>query len=322
MSLEDPLFQFISAPEPSRTPIEDLHEEFAAGALSGTLSGEIYTLTEIHVGTGQLVRPQDLSPRPTAKLDYPLIAAFFRTIGTDGRIKRIIPGSSWRGVVRNIVEMITPSAFGVAGSGLPSELRDSRFSDKQQKANERPVFDPAGQIFGGQGYASHVRFRDLTTTDEVGWPVLNLKERWTPKVRLPNDRKVYLHTAEPELGNELLEVCPPGVIWEFQIAFHNLSQAQLGLLLIALGQDRQAPLFPKLGGGKGQGIGSIRVQNVKVELEAPESAFMDYDAMSHVSPSEAESIEIIQAGYSLVYMLSFQQLVAMIGKLPKELTQR
>lgn len=322
MSLDDPLFQFISAPEPTRTRIEEMHEEFAVGALSGILSGEIYTLTEIHVGTGQLVRPQDLSPRPTAKLDYPLIAAFFRAIGTDGRTNRIIPGSSWRGVVRNLVEMITPSAFGVAGSGLPAELRDSRFSDKQQKNNERPVFDPAGQIFGGQGYASHVRFRDVTTPDETGWPVLNLKERWTPKVRLPNDRKVYLHAAEPELGNELLEVCPPGVIWEFQIAFHNLSQAQLGLLLIALGQDPQAPLFPKLGGGKGQGIGSIRVQKVSITLDTPENAFLDYDVARSDALNEAELIDYIQIGYTLVYMPSFQQLIQMIGNLPDELRRR
>ncbi len=322
MSIENPLFNFISAPDPKKAVMKHLHEKYFTEVHSGTLSGEIVTLTQVHVGTGQLERPEDLTPRPMSQLRYPLIAPFFRAHGTDGQIKRIIPGSSWRGVVRSLVEIITLSAFGVAGSGLPFELRDSRFTDKQQKAKESPYFDPAGQIFGGQGYASHLRFHDLTTNDTAGWPVLNLKERWSPKVRLPNDRKVYLHAAEPELGNELLEVCPPETIWSFKVAFHNLSQAQLGLLLVALGQDNQFPIFPKLGGGKGQGIGSIRVQKVEIGLETPEAVFMDYDAILGKPLSEAKLLEFIQAGHTLVYLPSLQRLVEMIGKLPDELKRR
>jgi hypothetical protein len=197
---------------------------------------------------------------------------------------------------------------------VPHHLRDSRFGARDQQSKADPQFDPAAQLFGGQGYAGHVRFEDVTCDNTDAWPILLLKERWAPNVQREDSRKIYLHQSAYEEGNEVLEVCPSGVRWKFTIPFHNLTQAQVGLLLVALGQEPGKPLYPKVGGGKGQGLGSVCVEQVEVWLSpAPEVAFLQYEAADTL---ETELSPYFQAAHTLIHQKSHARLLSLIGTLP------
>ena len=73
---------------------------------------------------------------------------------------------------------------------------------------------------------------------------------------------------------------PPGPRFRLRVDFENLSEAQLGLLLVALGQG--APkLHPKLGGAKPACCGSVEVQIAEVQTISARASPLDYDVASH-----------------------------------------
>jgi hypothetical protein len=88
----------------------------------------------------------------------------------------------------------------------------------------------------------------------------------------PAGWKVYLHAKEPTgAANDFLpEACvPPGVLFDFNVDYENLSGEEFALLRFALTLQHDCPnrsvsLAHKLGYGKGIGLGSCRV-TAKIE---------------------------------------------------------
>ncbi|MGI8934296.1 MAG: hypothetical protein ACR2FS_09505, partial [Phormidesmis sp.] len=82
-------------------------------------------------------------------------------------------------------------------------------------------------------------------------------------------RKFYHHAREAiDGGNRGTPVQQAGTEYTFktQLQFLNLSHAQLGTLLISLGQDAKHPMALKLGGGKPVGLGTVQIVVTEAEV--------------------------------------------------------
>jgi hypothetical protein len=94
-------------------------------------------------------------------------------------------------------------------------------------------------------------------------------------------RKFYMHGRDGKTapGNVPTEVCPVETAFSLRIDFENLSDAQIALLLCALGQGSPS-LIPKLGGGKPACCGSIRITNVSVVTVTAGKSATEFDLES------------------------------------------
>ncbi|MCS7066600.1 MAG: hypothetical protein NZL85_10080, partial [Fimbriimonadales bacterium] len=136
---------------------------------------------------------------------------------------------------------------------------------------------PACRLFGTQDYQGQVSFEDALVPAGslvlIGAPLL-----WTPARGgrgLPNryldrrgeaiGRKFYPQSRRAE-GADLRVAIKTGVRITARVHFVNLSKAELGLLLAAMGLHSQHGFPIKLGGGKPVGLGSVRVHLNTVHL--------------------------------------------------------
>ena len=241
------------------------HDRYGGNLVTGTMEGVILARSPVHVASGQI----ELTGKQP-----PLVKAHFRCNG-----RPTIPGSSLKGAVRSIVEAI---------SAPPSCLRVTRARTAEQPTNVQVCPDKehlcvACRMFGAMGYLGQVRFRDAVL--EAGEPVIiPTPSLFAPRTRerlyviggRVAGRKFYRHGALAR-GNVPLEVCPADSRFHLRVDFENLSHAQLGLLLIALGQG-EPTLHPKLGGAKPACCGSVEIRIVGVETVSAQAAALDYDA--------------------------------------------
>ncbi len=241
------------------------HDRYVGHLVTGTLQGVILARSPIHIASGQI----ELTGKQP-----PLMKAHFRC---NGRLT--IPGSSLKGAVRSIVEAI---------SSPPSCLRVTRARTAEQPPNvqacaEKERLCVACRMFGAMGYLGQVRFHDAVL--EAGEPIIIP----TPSLFAPRTReqlyvvggkvvgrKFYRHGTLAR-GNVPLEACAPGSRFHLRADFDNLSNAQLGLLLIALGQG-EPTLHPKLGGAKPACCGSVEVNITAVQTVSARATALDYDA--------------------------------------------
>ena len=91
-------------------------------------------------------------------------------------------------------------------------------------------------------------------------------------------RKFYQHGSEQATGNTPIEVCKVGSEFTGVLNFTNLSDAQLGLLLVALGQSKTYPLYLKLGGAKPACYGSLEVNIKQLTIDNPQARYSSWDA--------------------------------------------
>lgn len=259
----------------ARLPESRMHHRRNPELVSGTLAAELVAWRPIHIGSGNLARPADLDLADTT---YPLLKAFFRTGPEDGRA---VPAASLKGVVRSIVEAITPSCINKARQrgryGLPLDYRQEG-ECQYDPAKGRRSLCPACRMFGAMGYQGQVRFADAPQT-AGGHALITMPAQHQPKPT-PGYRKFYYHRP-PEAGNLPLEVCPAGSRFALRGDFVNLTPAEVGVLLLALGQplapDGQ-PLCWKIGGGKNAGLGSIRVEGLALRVwQDPRQAYLSYE---------------------------------------------
>jgi hypothetical protein len=134
----------------------------------------------------------------------------------------------------------------------------------------------ACRLFGAQDYQGHVSFEDAVAPKGslvlLGTPLLWMPARGgrgLPPRYLDRDRakgrKFYRH-ASPPSGVDPRACIKSGAELPLRIHFLNLSEAELGVLLTALGQhpDHRFPI--KLGGGKPVGLGSVQVIPQRINL--------------------------------------------------------
>ena len=242
------------------------HAEYKDGTVSGTLRGELRARTPLHVASGTL----EMTNNPKV----PLIKAHARSGG-----RPVVPGSSLKGAIRSIVEAISPSCLRI------TRARRNQLPQATAGCRDEKNLCVACRMFGSLGYQGQVRFSDAVLRKGISTGWVEMPALYAPRGRAGlyfergqvKGRKFYRH-GRPATGNTPVEACPPGAVLDFTVQFENLQPAELGLLLIALGQG-EPKLYPKLGGGKPACYGSVEVRITELEVfEEMEAAYADYDA--------------------------------------------
>lgn len=253
------LVPFPQQPPVLKKPIG--HHRYVADAYHGRLHLSLTARTALHVSTGITVLGSDVDSHLDKRV--PLI----KTMTTDRNQRLIIQGSSLKGCIRAVYEAITNSTVAISASKkeylgkIPSERE--RCSDKEKLC-------PASQVFGALNWQGLVHFSDARCQSVK--PVVGfMPSLYRPR---PDQRKAYFHQGEAvgrkfyyhtkeaaDSGNRGTPVQQAGTEYAFttQLRFSNLSKAQLGTLLISLGQENKKKMALKLGGGKPVGFGSVQV---------------------------------------------------------------
>jgi hypothetical protein len=242
-------------------------DKLDARLLSGTLELTLHTLTPVHVGLGysDFIKAGNQEYLAALQASKPV-----REEGTTRR-RYLIPGSSLKGAVRSLVEAITRSCIRITQGRHRPYI-------PQGYGGCMSVDDLciACRLFGAQDYQGHVSFEDAVAPKGslvlLGTPLL-----WTParggrglpprylQGNQARGRKFYRH-ASPPSGVDPRACIKSGAELPLRIHFLNLSEAELGVLLTALGQHPDHPFPIKLGGGKPVGLGSVQIILNRVTL--------------------------------------------------------
>jgi hypothetical protein len=235
--------------------------------LSGTLELTLHTLTPVHVGLGY----SDFIK--AGNQEYLAALQASKPIREDGTTRRryLIPGSSIKGAVRSIVEAITRSCIRIT-QGRHRPYIPQGYGGCMS-VNDLCI---ACRLFGAQDYQGHVSFEDAVAPKGslvlLGTPLLwtparggrGLPPRYLERDRAKG-RKFYRH-ARPPSGVDPRACIKSGAELPLRIHFLNLSEAELGILLTALGLHPDHPFPIKLGGGKPVGLGSVQVVCQRITL--------------------------------------------------------
>ncbi len=220
----------------------------------------------------------------------------------DGSI--FVPGTSLKGTIRSVFEMITGSTAGVhKGRRIDDAHRPDNASHGQGQAR---TLDAASRVFGtlkNGAYAGHVQFSDADVISTgprsesvrvlVGSPRPNHRAFYSDN----HGRKLYHHCP----GAKSLREAPDGVgrnqspsyfpastgtIFEFTVDFNNLDPVLLGQLVYAIVLEEDVtvvlstdalpcdvpahrltgPMRHKIGGAKASGGGSSQIKITSASL--------------------------------------------------------
>lgn len=273
-------YDFVPLPDgliPAKEPAG--HHRYHKGNLTGSLNAQIVARSSVHVASGILEQVRD--PR------YPLIKGHFRTGGVIA-----IPATSLKGCIRSILEAISRSTVQVTRS------RDYQPTSR----TSRDRVDVAQNIFGTLGYQGLVRFSDAlliegqaitVTTPQLFRPRSESVDTYFDGNR-PRGRKFYMHGARAE-GNLPLEACEPGSRFGLRLEFANLTPAELGLLLTAMGLG-EPKWWPKLGGAKPACLGTIEIIEPTLTAYDLQASYSDFDA----APQPLAFAPLLEAARSLI----------------------
>jgi CRISPR-associated RAMP protein (TIGR02581 family) len=208
--------------------------------ISYTIEGEAVNETPLRVGSGK--REQYLGP-----VDNPVM-----TYMVGGEERPVIPGSSWKGVLRSEAERLVNSSPEIRDKkNWPSwrtcnifELAENEQLRKKEEENPCVVCS----IFGNTGVASHLYFFDSLPKEK---PTLHVIRR------VAIDRVVGSQSPGRLFD---VQVVPPETRWGFKMRIVNIdlkSDTPQAFLLSHL--LRQLIDGIQIGGGRSVGYGEIRL---------------------------------------------------------------
>ncbi|MCL1466536.1 RAMP superfamily CRISPR-associated protein [Argonema galeatum] len=257
-------YELISFPKEGQTLQHPAgHHKYHSDRVHGTLFLKLKVGTSLHVSTGVVVMGSDIGSR------LPLIKTM--TQGTDQKLA--IQGSSLKGCIRSVYEAITNSRLGVITN--KREYKDKYPLDRLP-CEKKDELCPASQVFGALNWQGLIEFSDAKC-ESAGFATGFMPNLWSPRLvrRAYFDergkvagRKFYYHTirAIDKGQNAGVAVQQAAKTYTFttQLHFKNLKPAELGTLLIVLGQDPKYPIALKVGGGKPIGMGTMTVEVTKI----------------------------------------------------------
>ena len=192
----------------------------------------------------------------------------------------LIPGSSLKGVIRNVAEALSGSCL-----TLPMKLdygQSASYNTPRgfQRCDSKEQFCPACRIFGAMGRGGHflgkISISDALAKRDAEVEILTLESLMQPKPRhrvwyenpqqpgVMRGRKFYYHRPQgarttPQRGrfNKTVEAVKPGTVFAFSIDYKNLENDELALLIFAL--VLEAEMCHKAGMGKPVGLGSAKI---------------------------------------------------------------
>jgi len=224
------------------------------------ITGTLTTVSPLHIGTGY-ERQMEFSSEDEKKKIKEKVGKIpnISTIITDHRGKPLIPGSTLRGVLRNwLLTVMEGMGTQWAVDRDYADLLGKDQTEQIQKAQND--FSYLELLFGTPLNAGKIDVWDATccTGDLeamndrlLGWD----KERLTYV-----DTSVAIDPARGTAKNKLLykaDVVPPGVTFEINLVAQNLSDEELGLVLLAL-QGFNSQIYPiQVGARSGRGYGRM-----------------------------------------------------------------
>ena len=313
-------YELISFPKerPPKNPPAG-HHQYLGDRLHGTLFLTLKVQTTLHVSTGVVVMGSDIGSR------VPLIKTMVQNIDQ----KLSIQGSSLKGCIRSAYEAITNSTLAV----ITSRYRDKIPQERLPCKNKQELC-PASQVFGALDWQGLIEFSDAKC-ENTGFATGFMPSLYRPR---PDQRrayfdargnvagrKFYYHTirAIDKGQNQGITVQQAAKEYTFktQIQFKNLTAAELGTLLIVLGQDPKYPIALKVGGGKPIGMGTMTVEVTAAKVLQNKGDLRD--RYSSYNPHESDSMtdtklqqfmqkNIKAAHSSLVQATQLQQLAEVL----------
>ncbi len=257
------------------------HHRYRADAYHGTLFLTLKVLTALHISTGVTALGSDVGSR------VPLI----KTMVQGQQKQLLLQGSSLKGCVRAIYEAITNSTLAVITSRYRQKIPKDRLP-----CNNKDSLCPACQVFGALDWQGLVHFSDATCESAKSVTGF-MPSLYRPRPDERNayfdrgvaaGRKFYRHAVKAvDKGDRGIPVQQASTEYMFktQLHFRNLTEAQLGTLLIALGQDPEYAMALKLGGGKPVGMGTVQVSVPSLEVtQNVRDRYTSYD------PPESETL--------------------------------
>jgi RAMP superfamily len=248
-----------------RSPIG--HDRYHPNLLHGRISLKLHVLKGLHNSTGVTVLGEDLEmPR------WNLVKSMLQ--GEDRRLR--IQGSSFKGCIRTIYEAISNSKLGT------NSIDKSSVPDKFKPVDKIESLCPASHVFGSQDWQGLLEFHDAICETTYEKSVIYIPSLWGPQKkcdnyyqnigrrRLQKGRKFYhsmTRVADRQLDETTnIQIAATMSVFSTHLNFKNISHAELGCLLISLGQDPQYPLLPKLGLGKSIGLGSVKIEPIEFQI--------------------------------------------------------
>ncbi|MEG4584072.1 RAMP superfamily CRISPR-associated protein [Microcoleus sp. MOSTC5] len=318
-------YELISFPKerPPKNPPAG-HHQYLGDRLHGTLFLTLKVQTTLHVSTGVVVMGSDIGSR------LPLIKTMVQNIDQ----KLSIQGSSLKGCIRSAYEAITNSTLAV----ITSRYRDKIPQERLPCKNKQELC-PASQVFGALDWQGLIEFSDAKCQN-TGFATGFMPSLYRPR---PDQRrayfdargnvagrKFYYHTirAIDKGQNQGITVQQAAKEYTFktQIQFKNLTAAELGTLLIVLGQDPKYPIALKVGGGKPIGMGTMTVEVTAARVLQNKGDLRD--RYSSYNPPESDSMtgtklqqfmqKNIQAAHSSLVQATQLQQLAKVLKYPTD----
>ncbi|MBE9122526.1 CRISPR-associated protein [Tychonema sp. LEGE 07199] len=295
------------------------HDKYKSDRIHGTLFLILKVQTSLHVSTGVVVMGSDIGSR------LPLIKTMVQA--TDQKLS--IQGSSLKGCIRAVYEAITNSTLAVVTSRYKDKIPPERLPCKK-----KDELCPASQVFGALDWQGLIEFSDAKC-EKSGFATGFMPSLYRPRPDQSSayfdgrgkvaGRKFYYHAIRAiDKGQDrgiTVQQAAKEYTFKTQIQFKNLTAAELGTLLIVLGQDPKYAIALKVGGGKPIGMGTMTVEVTAARVLQNQGDLRD--RYSSYKPSESDSmngtelqqfmqINIQAAHSSLVQATQLQQLAEVL----------
>jgi CRISPR-associated RAMP protein (TIGR02581 family) len=212
-----------------------------------TLNGTLMAKTALRIGAGRAITP--IEP------DLPVVK--------DSLGRPYIPGSTFKGVLRNYVESIVrsdnPDRLFACDTNNENEwcitreeikrLKDSTWDDKKLTDEILKRTCMICQLFGSPWIASKFQTRDLHVLEETWFGQYQDRDG----VAIDRDTET---SSEGKLYD--YQVVPAGVVFQFSATVDNAESWQLGMLYVGLSAFERQKLT--VGGGASRGLGLVQLK--------------------------------------------------------------
>lgn len=262
------------------------HDRFAG--LSGRIKGTITTLTPLFI------------PNPTKSASRYLRRIRYERHITNGNRDPIIPGSSLKGLIRNLVETIGYGCWWLFSGEYHDKQRGAVYYGRKLKPDFQPCPNDRGElcvacrmfglIQGDTSLKGHVGFDDAVCTQPVehdpfytiilSAPKPHHQPFYLDKRGNLAGRKFYFHHSTPpidregwrpkdasskrEAQNQYLRPLGTDSVFTLSAHFDNLAPDELNLLLYALALEKD--VRHKIGYGKPAGLGSVHIELTELQM--------------------------------------------------------
>ncbi len=218
---------------------------------SGYVDLTVTCCTDLYIGSG-------FSFVPEKENEF-----VYSPILVDG--KPIIPGSTFKGVVRNLASIVSNGC-------LPGTVRRN---DRLPAGVENITCKPfkcciVCDVFGMMGKCSKVIFSDMHS-DNARLKIVEKNQQYSPKARYTDEGgclkgfKIYPTGDNKYTANSRVkvQVVDKGAVFKGRIHFKKLTEEELCLLMFAMGLEKTEgrDIRLKLGGFKNEGIGEAEVMS-------------------------------------------------------------